>query len=560
MLPRILIIDDELTQDKESKQFALKSLGLLEEKGKIVSSEEAPPNCLGLASFCSGLVDGEFKPGEAVSRVKERWKEDSDPRWSLVVVDYEFIANQRAIKGGVEIVRLIRNFREDVPLVLLSGHDPAAVERQVGSGVAFFQKPRPNDRNIPKTTRAFAEILFQNGLFEDGQMRYVDSGGRVQIFQSKRTRMVGRSLLFLKALREGRQIVQRNQDARVLIDAEKGCGKELFAAYLHEYAKVVRHYSLDAKNRSSWDNGKLVTVRVSESRGGLSIPDLLGTEQHTRKGAQVVGAIEHAEFGTLHFDEISGLQAQDFQLLLRLVEQSSFVRQGGTIPVPVRCQMLFSTNQDVDHLLERGLMPPEFYDRVDRLTIPPVSERGWDKTLLFNHFLGKHWNWNHEPKVEGDAQATIENAPWLGNVRQIQRVATIIAAQGKYRSVIRKDDIDLALRKTASAKYVPAVRSLQGLLERIHSFEVNPDENLKGVVPAIKESIGKLLTNIVECEYRRAPNRQRLVNTLTGGQMDGHAPELAIDRWIKHLGLDPSTQAVKDLQKDRPKRNEKRQK
>jgi Nif-specific regulatory protein len=212
------------------------------------------------------------------------------------------------------------------------------------------------------------------------------------------------------------------QNASVLILGESGTGKELVARTIH------------ARSRRS--TRPFVAINCAALSETLLESDLFGHERGAFTGAvaQKKGKLEMAEGGTVFLDEIGelapGLQAK----LLRVLQERTFERVGGTQTLPLDIRLVAATNRDLGAEAEQGRFRLDLFHRLNVIALkaPPLRERVDDIPLLTAHFL----------KLAGDrcgrrlAGATEEclrclmRYPWPGNIRELENAIERAAILG----------------------------------------------------------------------------------------------------------------------------------
>src|SRR4029453_4513453 len=211
-------------------------------------------------------------------------------------------------------------------------------------------------------------------------------------------------------------------DANVCICGESATGKELVARAIH--------YASPRRDRP------LITLDCTTIPEGLMESHLLG---HV-KGA-FTGAVEHREgvfslahTGTLFIDELCELKPALQGKLLRVIQNSEFVRGGGDKPIRTDVRLITATNKDPKRQVELGAFREDLYYRIAvfMIHIPPLRERRGDIPLLVEHFLAKFSRLYNKPLTSADSRALARRMalPWPGNVRQLENVleqATVLA-------------------------------------------------------------------------------------------------------------------------------------
>jgi formate hydrogenlyase transcriptional activator len=203
-------------------------------------------------------------------------------------------------------------------------------------------------------------------------------------------------------------------DTTVIILGETGTGKELIARAVHD--------------RSPRAARPLVKVNCAALPGELIESELFGHEKGSFTGAtaQRKGRFELAHGGTIFLDEVGELTAQAQAKLLRVLQEQTFERVGGTKSLHTDIRVIAATNRDLSAMVADGKFRADLFYRLNvfPIQVPPLRERRADiahlATFFLNHLarkLGKPFD-----AISPDAMARLECYPWPGNVRELQNV------------------------------------------------------------------------------------------------------------------------------------------
>jgi transcriptional regulator with PAS, ATPase and Fis domain len=227
-----------------------------------------------------------------------------------------------------------------------------------------------------------------------------------------RVRMVGESAAMLELRRLTSQIAPA--DVPVLVTGESGTGKEVVADLLH---------ALSARG-----DGPLIKISCAAIPETLIESELFGYERGAFSGAQQAkpGRFELAHRGTLFLDEIGEMAPPMQAKLLRVLEERSVVRLGGTRAIPVDVRLVSATNVDLGRAMHEGKFREDLYHRINVIEIPmpPLRDRLGDLPLLVAHFLERHRGLRLHP-LEGVTPGAMERLAghaWPGNVRELENV------------------------------------------------------------------------------------------------------------------------------------------
>jgi len=197
----------------------------------------------------------------------------------------------------------------------------------------------------------------------------------------------------------------------VLITGESGTGKELVARAIHRLSERGK--------------GPLVDIACAAIGGPSVETELFGYENGAFPGAasQKSGLLELASGGTLFMDEVAALEPRLQGALLRVLENGSFMRWGGTQKVSMNARIITATNKDLESLVASGDFRDDFLYRINtvRLDLPPLRERRCDIAMLATTFLLR-FGGGRMRELDDDAREALENYDWPGNVRELRNV------------------------------------------------------------------------------------------------------------------------------------------
>ncbi len=228
-------------------------------------------------------------------------------------------------------------------------------------------------------------------------------------------------------------------DSPVLLRGETGTGKELVAKAIHAMS-----------DRSI---GPFIPINCGAFTETLLESELFGHESGAFTGARRAkkGRLEMAQGGTLFLDEIGEIPLKMQIDLLRVLQEKSFHRVGGTEKIPIEFRLISATHRDLAKEIERGAFRQDFYYRLNviDLEIPPLRARLDDIPVLAQHFLERIRQETNKPVAGINPQAisALKSYPWPGNVRELENAVerAVVLAKGHY---LTKDDFAFLLRSS----------------------------------------------------------------------------------------------------------------
>lgn len=225
--------------------------------------------------------------------------------------------------------------------------------------------------------------------------------------------IMGEEPVFREAVDISRVAAQSN--ANVLIEGESGTGKEMFAHAIHQ-----------ASARAS---GPLVIVNCASLPRSLIESELFGYEGGSFTGAKkegFPGKFEQANSGTIFLDEIGEMPLDMQSKLLRVLQDHTFTRIGGTRSITVDTRVIAATNKNLLAEIRNNNFREDLYYRLNVLCVhtPSLRERLGDIPLLVAHFARKN-ALEHDrpvPAIEPEVLELFREYSWPGNVRELENV------------------------------------------------------------------------------------------------------------------------------------------
>lgn len=257
-------------------------------------------------------------------------------------------------------------------------------------------------------------------------------------------------------------------DAPVLFEGETGSGKELLARLLHA--------------RSGNAAGPMIRVNCGAIPPELIDSELFGHERGSFTGATTtrLGWFERADGGTLFLDEVAELPLAAQVRLLRVLQEGTFTRVGGSKDLHVSVRVVAATHRDLRAMCAEGTFRSDLWYRIGVFTvqIPPLRDRPEDIEPLTRHFARKSGlRLTSVPLVPTPEEIeALRRYSWPGNVRELAAVIERAAILGGGRRL----DIAAALGDTSR----PAVRT--------------PSSGIVPIVSGTPEATGETLPTLDE--------------------------------------------------------------
>ncbi len=269
-------------------------------------------------------------------------------------------------------------------------------------------------------------------------------------------------------------------DTNVLITGESGVGKNVIAKLIHE--------------ASSRNKGPFIEINCSAIPENLLESELFGYEDGAFTGAKKkgkVGMIELANEGTLFLNEIGELPLSLQAKLLKVIQDKSVTRLGGTRAITVDYCLISATNQDLDKNIKENIFREDLFYRlcVVPIKIPPLRERREDIYPLINYFLKQaNDRYQKDKSISGQAYDILISYDWPGNVRQLQNMIErlVVISEEDYIAVHNLPDYIKPLSLIDHAKH----DNLQGMLEAYEGHIIKKAYEKYKTTVGVAEALG----------------------------------------------------------------------
>lgn len=312
---------------------------------------------------------------------------------------------------GVEVLRQAKGLYPLTQFIMMSGHgtiETAVKSTKLGAW-DFVEKPLSIDR---------ISILLQN--ITSFQQEKDEKHALLNKLR-KNIAMIGESLR-LKDLKEMVSRVAPTQ-AWVLVTGENGTGKELVAQNIHYLSPRASKAFIDV-------NCAAIPADLIES-------ELFGFEKGAFTGADRAkkGKFDLADGGTIFLDEIGDMSLEAQAKVLRILQERTFTRVGGTQSIAVDVRVIAATNKDLPALIKAGQFREDLYYRLNVIPIhvPALRERKEDVPALVRHFGDQFSRESgYSCKIfSSEALEKLMSHQWLGNVRElrnfVERIYILVA-------------------------------------------------------------------------------------------------------------------------------------
>jgi len=349
-------------------------------------------------------------------------------RYHLVLTDLKLPK-----RDGFAVLKAAKEAFPQMPVIIMTafGTIDLAVRAMKEGAYHFIAKPFDSDHLLLEIERAIAQfqLVVENLVLKEG---LADKLGA--------PRIVGKS----KKIQEVSTLIEKvaGSGATVLLLGESGTGKELFARGLH--------------HKSPRRARSFVAINCPAIPDNLLESELFGHERGAFTGAVGAkpGKFELADGGTLLLDEVSELSPSLQAKLLRVLQERTFERVGGTRTIEVDVRIVAASNIDLAKAVADRRFREDLYFRLNvfPIPIPPLRERLEDVPALVEHFIAKYagrTRWQVRG-ISKDALQALMRYRWPGNVRELENFVerAIILATG---DLLRPADFALGVGAPAPA-------------------------------------------------------------------------------------------------------------
>ncbi len=324
---------------------------------------------------------------------------------------------------GTQVLRELKRRWPDLSVIILTAVNDVSRAVEVTKLGAYDYLVKPVDEERLQATLDHA--LSHNRLEREVERLRGELGERYHL-----RNIVGSSAAMCRVYEQIEKVIE--SDITVFISGESGTGKELVAKAIHYGSRRA--------------SAPFVDVNCAAIPEGLQESEIFGHERGAFTGAVAAhpGKFEQAQGGTIFLDEVGEMASSAQARLLRVLQERTVQRIGGTRRIDLEVRVISASNRDLAQMVREGSFRQDLYYRlvVFPIHIPPLRERREDIPLLVDHFLRKFVD-DAGARVERVAPRAMERLvqyDWPGNVRELENVVhrTILVAGG---SEITEEDL-----------------------------------------------------------------------------------------------------------------------
>ncbi len=371
-----------------------------------------------------------------------------EDEFSLVITDIRL----PDVKG-MDVIKMIKVKNEKIPVIVMTAYGTIkdAVEAIKIGAFDYITKPFSLDEFNLIVKRAV----------EVGKIRAGDIvPDRILPECYNFPNIIGKSRKMKDIFEMIGKVAQTN--STILILGENGTGKELVATNMHYH--------------SSRKDSPLITVNCAALPETLIESELFGHEKGAFTGAasKRAGRFERAHKGTIFLDEIGDLPASIQMKLLRVLQDGTFERLGGTETLKVDVRVIAATNRNLEEDIKTGRFREDLYYRLNVIPIrmPPLKERRDDIPLLVDHFL-ECCNSSMDKCVAmgPDVISALLEYDFPGNIRELENIIERCVALST-DNTITEDCLPFHMRGTDEPSLLVTLSEVSSDAEKEHIMKI----------------------------------------------------------------------------------------
>ena len=373
--------------------YSLIELNDMKNKVMVIEDDEIMRVTLEDSLKANGYAVRSFEKG---SDGESAFKEDE---YSLVITDVRL-----PDMTGLDVMKMIKAHDEKIPVIIMTafGTIRDAVEAMKLGAFDYITKPFSLDE-----FNLIVERALEVRTLRDENIRLRRDLSDLYSYPS----IIGDSDEIKKVFELIEKVSQT--DSTVLIYGESGTGKEMVASTIH--------YQSERRNRP------LIKVNCAAFPENLVESELFGYEKGAFTGAvqRKPGRFDRADKGTIFLDEIGDLPLNVQIKMLRVLQDGSFERLGGTEALNVDVRIIAATNKKLEEYVKTGEFREDLYYRLNVIPVymPALRERKDDIPLLVDHFLDTYnCRFGKRIKLESEVITDLMEYNYPGNVRELENI------------------------------------------------------------------------------------------------------------------------------------------
>ena len=333
--------------------------------------------------------------------------------------------------GGEQFLKSLQSegVLTTMPVIILTAHGtgPNAMQAMQLGAYDFITKPLDIDLALATVARAIRHMELQREVELLKQQRFrdrsiEDNSGSEEL---RKPQLIGNSPAWIEVFKNIGRVAAT--DVGVLLLGESGTGKEVVARAIHQNS---------ARSRRSF-----IILNCAALPPELLESELFGHERGAFTGAiaQKRGKFEAADGGTIFLDEIGELPLSLQPKLLRVLQEHTFERVGGTASIHADVRIIAATNRPLEDDVEQKTFRADLFYRLNAFTVrlPPLRERSSDILPLAEYFLARYAQRNQlgSTGFAADAIVALQSYSFPGNVRELEHLIERAAVKAGGRAI-----------------------------------------------------------------------------------------------------------------------------
>jgi DNA-binding NtrC family response regulator len=331
--------------------------------------------------------------------------------------------------GGEQFLKSLQSEGRTMPVIILTAHGtgPNAMQAMQLGAYDFITKPLDIDQALATVARAIRHMELQREVELLRQQRFRDRSLEDISASNEgwKPQLIGNSPAWIEVFKNIGRVAAT--DVGVLLLGESGTGKDVVARAIHENSARSRH--------------SFIILNCAALPPELLESELFGHERGAFTGAigQKRGKFEAADGGTIFLDEIGELPLPLQPKLLRILQEHTFERVGGTASIHANVRVIAATNRPLEDDVEQKIFRSDLFYRLNGFTVslPPLRERQSDILPLAEYFLARYENRNQIASTgfAPNAIVVLKSYAFPGNVRELEHLIERVAVKAGGRAI-----------------------------------------------------------------------------------------------------------------------------